>query len=119
MRRYTVLRRRARLMWHNRENGYKRSGHARVSVIWGWQQYFAELAQFLTHTNRNLGLTDKDSSANIVERLQVRHMSRSRSHTSQWLLLFPDLCSKPNSYQAAFANHNRVEDSSPAIGRFD
>ena len=43
----------------------------------GWQQYFAELAQFLTHVNKNLGLADEDGSVNIVERLQVRNMSHS------------------------------------------
>ena len=45
----------------------KRIGHAGIrmsSVIWGWQQYFVPV---LTHANRNLGLADEDSSANIVE----------------------------------------------------
>ena len=39
------------------------------SIIWGWQQYFAELAHFLIYANRKLGLADEDGSANIVERL--------------------------------------------------
>ena len=41
------------------------------TIIWGWQQYFAELAQFLDYANRNLGLADEDCSANITDRLQV------------------------------------------------
>ena len=49
------------------------------------QQYFAELAQFLTHANRNLGLVDEGSnvmkvSVNIVERLQVCNVSHSTGY---------------------------------------
>ena len=77
------------------------------SVIWGWQQYFTELAQFLIHANmRNLGLADEDGSANIVERLQVHHVSRSRSFPSQCLPLSnEDLYSKSDCYQAACGSH--------------
>ena len=49
----------------------KHTGHARIrmsSVFDGGKNTFA---QFLTHANRNLGLADEDSSANIVEILQV------------------------------------------------
>jgi len=42
-----------------------------ANVIWGWQQYFAELTEFLRHANRNLGSADEDYSAHIIERFQV------------------------------------------------
>ena len=47
--------------------------------VWGWQQYFAELAQFLGHANRNLGVADEDFSSNVMERLQVHRLHRFRS----------------------------------------
>ena len=42
-----------------------------TSVIWGWQQYFAELTDFLRYADRNFGIADEERSAHIIERLQV------------------------------------------------
>ena len=38
-----------------------------TSVIWGWQQYFSELTDFLRYANRNFGTANEEHSAHIIE----------------------------------------------------
>ena len=40
--------------------------------VWGWQQYFAELAQFLGHANRNLGVANKYFSSNVLNTFEEK-----------------------------------------------
>ena len=46
----------------NKCTGHARIRMSRIISFWGWQHYFAELAQFLTHTIRNLGLVAADEN---------------------------------------------------------
>ena len=53
--------------------------------VWGWQQYFAELAQFLGHANRNLGVADEDFSSNVFNTFEEKYSSA----TPRFLLAWP------------------------------